>query len=256
MYEVIAQMLQPYTLLLFSLAIAVGLMWRSSTGSRRRALIIATALLGLLSLLSTPFIGNLALRSLEWPYPPTVESPDSADTIVILGGSLITENTAAGRVRLGHSTITRCLYAARIYRQAGSCRMIVSGGRMAQSLPQISLAAAMRDFLVDLGVRAEDIALEEESATTWENAARIKPLLQQAGASRIWLVTDAVHMRRAENCFRACGIAVTPAPCGHHTLQIDYGVLAFLPSSDGIVRIDHAAHEWLGILWYRLRGRN
>lgn len=256
MYEIIVQLLQPYTLLLFSLAIAFGLTWRSSAAPRRRMLIFATANLGLISLLSMPLVGNLALRSLERPYPPTVESPDSADTIVVLGGSLITESTAAARVRLGHSTITRCLHAAQMYRQAGGCRMIASGGRMARSLPQISLAAAMRDFLVTLGVRAEDITLEEESATTWENAARIKPLLSQAGASRIWLVTDAVHMRRAENCFRACGIRVTTAPCGHHTLQIEYGVRAFIPSSDGIVRVDQAAHEWLGILWYRLRGRN
>lgn len=254
MYSLIAQLFEPYTFLLLGLtALMIYSCWR--TAPRRRFLTIAVALLLLLNVLSTRFISGLALRSLESPFPATEGIPESTDTIVVLGGSLVTESIAEARVRLGTTSVTRCLYAARLYRKAGRCRVIVAGGHMSPLLPNATLAAAMRDFLVEVGVNAVDITLEPDSTTTWENAVNVKPLLERDGRSRVWLVTEATHMRRSAQCFRAQQIDVVPAPCAHRALLMSLGPGSFLPTSTGIAQVDEVVHEWLGIAWYRLRGR-
>ena len=54
----------------------------------------------------------------------------------------------------------------------------------------------------ELGVPADRIVVESISTSTWENARRTAPLLRSKGVERILLVTDSLHMRRAEGCFR------------------------------------------------------
>jgi uncharacterized SAM-binding protein YcdF (DUF218 family) len=254
MYAIVTQLLEPYTFLLLSLALAILWAWRA-TSPRHRSLTVAGVLVGLLIVLSTPIMGYLADGSLEWSYPMPTEIPAPNDTIVVLSGDLINEDLEGRYVRLGGTTFARCQYAARLYKQAGGCRIVLSGGQANTSLPSPTLAAAMRDFFVGMGIPRDDLVLEDKSTTTYENALYSKPLLEQAGESRIWLVTGATHMRRAEGCFRTQGISVVPAACDHHALEMETTPGMFIPSSKGISRVGHAAHEWLGLAWYWLRGR-
>src|SRR5205807_7475764 len=129
------------------------------------------------------------------------------------------------------------------------------GGKVDWSAPGPTLAEAMRDFLVELGVQASDVVLEEESSNTYENAYYSGALLKQATEGRVFLVTDAVHMRRAQRCFAVQQIAVTPAPCNHGALRLERSLENVLPSCDGMAGVQTATHEWLGLIWYRLRGR-
>ena len=82
-------------------------------------------------------------------------------------------------------------------------------------------------------------------------------------ASRYWsragnqtlprrLVTDAVHMRRAQQMFRYHGFETMAAP----TTFMAQGPLRFIdfvPHARELARSNYALHEWIGLLWYRLR---
>lgn len=254
MYALCAQLLEPYTLLVMSLGVALVWAWWSMR-PHRRAIGVAGALLGTLAILSTPIFSDLLMESLEGGYPKADATPAAEDTIVVLGGNLRREGEDGGRLVLGSSSAERCLYAAELYRRSGRCRVVVAGGAIDSSLPDQALATVMRDFLVEIGVRAEDVALEDRSTTTFENARNVKPLLERAGDGRVWLVTEAIHMRRSERCFLAQGIRVTPAPCDDHTFPSSFSLVRLLPTSRGIVRVDQAAHEWTGLFWYWLKGR-
>ena len=88
--------------------------------------------------------------------------------------------------------------------------------------------------------------------TTWDNARLSAPLLQEQGIRRIVLVTHAWHLRRAVPLFEAQGLSVIPAGIQFSSTRID-SLLDVLPTPAGLRDSTFALHEWLGILWYKLR---
>jgi uncharacterized SAM-binding protein YcdF (DUF218 family) len=75
------------------------------------------------------------------------------------------------------------------------------------------------------------------------------------GIHRIILVTDAIHLRRAELCFRKQGFDIIPSGCNYGASQFNWSPLTFLPTPGAATSIRRALHEWIGILYYRVRGR-
>jgi uncharacterized SAM-binding protein YcdF (DUF218 family) len=254
MYNFVVQMFDPYTILVLGGAATTGrACWRQRP--RSRWLVAAVVCIGLLAVCSTPFAGFVALGSLEWSYPPVTDAPAPSDTIVVMSGGVTVDDEEGKQSRLDDASLKRCHFAAQLYHKAGRCRMLLTGGKVDWKAPGPTYAAAMRGYLLELGVRPNDIVLEEKASTTYENALYSKPLLQDGGAARIWLVTEASHMNRSERCFRAQGIDVTPAPCDHRAWRHEYSVNSFIPAARGISQVCRAAHEWRGRIWYRLRGR-
>jgi uncharacterized SAM-binding protein YcdF (DUF218 family) len=133
--------------------------------------------------------------------------------------------------------------------------VVVSGGYNGPDDPGTTGAAVMRDFLVQVGVNPRDILVEDQSASTHESAARCRQLLNQHGIRKVVLVTDALHLRRAEACFHKQSMEVVPAGCNYRATHFGANVASFLPDADAMVGTSSAAHEWLGLAWYWLRGR-
>lgn len=255
MYHFVVHLLEPFTALSLCLVAATTWAWRRQR-PRTRPLVATAILVGSLFVLSLPVTGFLAMRTLESAYPPNrVDVPAPGDTLVVLSAGLVLEDAAGEHVRLDDASIERCLHAVRLYKRAGRCRMILSGGKPDWSKPGPTLAKAMHDFVMELGVRPEDVVLEDKSSTTFENAVNSRVLLSEDADERIWLVTEASHMNRAARCFRKLGIDVTPAPCAHQAAVWEFSIEAFLPAAGGLALITRASHEWLGRIWYRLRGR-
>jgi uncharacterized SAM-binding protein YcdF (DUF218 family) len=254
MYEFVVHLLEPLTFLALSLIAATTWLWRRQR-PRTRPLVATTVVVGFLVIVSLPLTGYLALSSLEAAYPPTIDVPESGATLVVLSAGLVLDDAAGQQVRLDHESTARCLHAVRLYKRAGRCRVVLSGGKLDLAGPEPAIAEAMRDFVVELGVRPEDTLLEDKSRTTYENALYSKALLQDEADRRIWLVTSASHMNRAERCFRKQGFVVTPAPCAHQVAVWEFDLTDLIPSLGGLAQFTCAAHEWQGRIWYRLRGR-
>lgn len=198
--------------------------------------------------LSTPWVGGLLQKSLEISVPVSPAELQTADAIVVLGGGRRTDAAEYGGDTLNDLSLTRLRYAVHLERASG-LPILVSGG-----MPGGGTAAEgrimQRILQSEYGVSPRWI--EDASLTTWDNARLSAPLLKQAGARCIVLVTHAWHLRRAVPLFEAQGFAVVPAGTQFARTRID-SVVDLLPDPAGLRASSFALHEWLGILWYKLR---
>ena len=219
----------------------------------RRLLLVAVPVL-LLILASTRAVVYSALGSLEWAYPESYVRPEGADAIVVLGGYLRPPTGTCPQARLGADTLNRCLHAAELYSRGPHCLVVVSGGRMDAEGRGPTLAEAMADFLARCGVSPQDLLREGRSHSTRENAAETWKLLERRGIRRIVLVTDAIHLRRAEQCFRSQGFEVLPSGCDYRASEFEWSPANFLPSVWAAEDMQRVLHEWVGIVYYRVHG--
>lgn len=248
-------LLQPHIILYAALVLALVALWRTRPALPRRRLLAITVPFIVLSLLSVPAVGYLAFGTLEWSYPPVRQRPPDLEVVVVLSGYLKPPDDLLPQGELGEDSIYRCLRAADLYHQGPRCLVVVSGGRVDPESAGPTLAEAMRDFLMKLGVCADDILLEDRSRNTYENALYSAETLRHRGLERVALVTDACSLRRAELCFRKQRVAVLPCGCSYRATKFDASVAAFMPNPAAFGQLDLVVHEWLGLAWYWLCGR-
>lgn len=219
---------------------------------RRPRLAMSLILLSTVALytLSTPWVGGLLLKTLEVSAPVDAAALARVDALVVLGGGRRIDAAEYGGDTLNATSLARLRYAARLHRRHGLPIVAVGGKPDGGSIGEGRLMERiLRDEygLPTLGV-------DEASRTTWENARLAAPLLERAGIRRIALVTHAWHLRRAVPLFEAQGFAVVPAGVEFSSARVDT-VFDLLPSPAGLRDSTFALHEWLGILWYKLRSR-
>jgi uncharacterized SAM-binding protein YcdF (DUF218 family) len=253
MSHVIEVLVRPTFLAYFVMALALGWLWRTRRDDRPRLLWVIVPFL-LVIVISIPAIAYLALGTLEWTYGPSASVPERPEAIVVLSGSMFAPDGAPDQAEVGPDTFSRCMHALRLYRQVGSCPLLLSGGISEGAPHGPSLAETMRRFLVQLGVNSADLILEDRSRTTQENAVECAQILRARGVQRILLITDAKHLGRASRCFQRQGLEVVPSACNHYTVRFRNRLENYLPSPEGAGRFVEAFHEWLGIAYYKLRG--
>ncbi len=212
-------------------------------------LLILTGLLSLL-LLSLRPVSYLMIQGLERypPLPVPVQLQDEK-AIVVLGAGINENSPEFGRSTESARGIQRLQYAAFLFEQT-ALPVLVSGGYVHSN--KVSEAAVMSQTLQN----SFDVATvwqEQQSGNTAENALYSAELLQGQGVSTIYLVTHAWHMPRALMMFEAQGMDVTPAPIQAATRPEYWLPRTYLPSMDALVESHLALHEYLGLLWYRLR---
>ncbi len=251
---VIWDLLQPFPILCLVLTLALIRLWRKRLELRRRLLWLIVPFLGLV-ILCLPAVAWLALGSLEWQYPPLQRRPADAAAIVVLASYVSPPNSVWPKPVLDDDSLKRCLLAVEVYRQGEAMPIVVSGGKPYASFPGPDCASAMRDFLLQLGVKDSDILVERLSTTTYENAVECRKLLAERKMDKIILVTNASHLVRAVGCFRQQGITVVPCGCQYRATDFDRWPTKFIPSPVAGATCQRVGHEWLGVAWYWLRGR-
>jgi uncharacterized SAM-binding protein YcdF (DUF218 family) len=251
MDSLIARLANPFALTSALLVVVLAELWWRRKLDRRRLAVLSVLVLGLAAG-STPAAAYFAVGSLEWRYPYSPAPAPPGEVVVVLGGELSPPTAYYPEPQLGPSTTFRCLAAARLYHQGGPCTIVLSGGPI-PGHPDLTVADEMRDFMLTQGIPKGDLVVETQSRTTHENAREVRRLLRSAGARKIVLVTDAIHLLRAERCFAAQGFEVTPRGCRYRA-QMDWSIAAIIPSPKAAVAVAEAAHEWIGLLWYWIRG--
>ncbi len=203
------------------------------------------------------------VRSLEWRYQPPA-SYENADVIILLGGSTEAASYPRTSVEI-NSTGDRILHAASLYRQGIAPRILVSGGGLEFEGPAASSPAGeMTTLLQFLGVPQNAIWLEPASQNTYENAVNACRMLKEAGLTRAYLVTSAMHMPRSLALFQKQGCSVIPAPTDYNVTFQGWedlwhprfpGVLVdLLPNANHLALLTSALKEYLGMAIYSLRG--
>jgi uncharacterized SAM-binding protein YcdF (DUF218 family) len=192
-----------------------------------------------------PF-GGLLLAPLEQRFavPTTLEQVDG---IIVLAGAERPDLSAVyGEPQFDRYTdrLTTFLMLANRF---GGARLLQSGGGGGDSGNQSDVA---RELLLGVGIDPTRITFERTSADTCESARlsfeQVKPL-----ATERWLlVTSAAHMPRAIACFRAAGWRPIPYPTDYK----QGGSFVSFWLFDNLSKLDLAAHEWLGLAYYRMSG--
>ncbi len=217
---------------------------------RRPRLAMSLILLAAVALyaLSTPWVSGVLLKSLEISSPLAPARLQGVDAIVVLGGGRRLDAAEYGQDTLKGLALERLRYGAHLHRASGR-PLLVTGGKPGGGT--LAEGPIMQQILQDeYGLTARWV--ESAAETTWDNARFSAALLQQDGVHRIALVTHAWHLRRAVPQFEAQGLEVIPAGVGFSSTRID-DVFDLLPTPAGLRDSTFALHEWLGILWYKLR---
>ncbi|AMC33657.1 YdcF family protein [Janthinobacterium sp. B9-8] len=227
---------------LFLLLIAIGLFLISRKPRLARSLIASSLLL--LTTLSMPLVANALLLMVE---PPALKFiPNDAIAIVSLGGGK--RFTAYDQIEgetINNATLMRLRYTAQLAKKS-KLPILVSGGKPLGGISEATLMADILQKEFNTPVRW----IESESVDTQENASLSAQLLPKN--AKIILVTQAVHMPRAQSAFTKQGFNVIPAATDYAN-QEPLSILSFMPKAQAMSNSSFALHELLGMLWYKLR---
>jgi uncharacterized SAM-binding protein YcdF (DUF218 family) len=239
---------------LIGLGLAGAVLLFTRLASLGRKLVIAS--LVLLAICGFSPLATLLLLPLEQRFPPWDDTRGAPDGILVLGGSIDPELSAAHRVTVFKGSVDRIVAAAALAHRYPNARIVFSGGS-ANLVSDDSAKEA--DYVVSvfegLGVARDRLTMERGSRNTQENAEFSKALIAPKPGERWLLVTSAYHMPRSIGVFRKAGFAVEPYPADWRTGgRVD--LLAFSTfASEGLDRTDTAIREWIGLAAYRLSGK-
>ncbi len=215
------------SLLLGLIGLILGL-----TGRQRLAWLSGALAIAWLWFWSVPAVSLWLAGQLNAPFPP--QAPHQlprAEAMVILGGGIGPPDSNHLHPDL-RKAADRIWYGAKLY-HAGKAPLIILSGGSDPQLHTISEAAAMQQLLLDLGVPASAILLEERSRNTQQNAQFSAELLRQRGIQTLLLVTSVSHMARSLAHFQRAGLNPIPAATDY-TLPWKAGWRRWIPDTDDL----------------------
>lgn len=240
--------------------VALGLVGALIRSVRRPALrrlgsvLAGSALLGL-ALAGLSPLANWVILPLEERFPPYVDDGRPVSGIVVLGGSVLAQESVARGELILNDAGERVLTLGELARRFPDAKLVFSGGSGAlidDEPPEADVVARFARAALD--IRPERLVVESRSRTTHENALFSRRLVEPRGGERWLLVTSAWHMPRAMGCFRHAGFPVVPYPVDYRTRGPQDRWRLFASVSDGLRRLDLATKEWIGLLGYRVAG--
>ena len=242
----------PINLLVELGIVSVVLMATRFAGLGRR---LAVTALVLLALAAFSPLGNLLLYPLESRFPPWDPSHGAPDGIIVLGGSVDTDLSAAHQTPVVSHAADRLFAPVGLARRYPNARIVFTGG----SANLVSEGPREADYSVPIlestGIAKERIIVDRDSRNTYENAIFTKRLVAPKPGERWLLVTSAYHMPRSMGIFRKAGFDVEAYPVDWRMAGRDDLFSFTNVSVDGLGRTEIAAREWIGLLAYRLMGR-
>jgi len=221
-------------------------LWRSC--ERRKPWLAFMGFLGLFLYSYVPVSWLFALP-LESGYDTNPIPRESGQALVVLSGGAYPPGPDRPYTLPEQQTYERSRHTAWLYKNWKALPVLACGGGPYHE----PLSFTMREVLEAEGVPPDKIWLETRSGTTYENAVYGCEILRRHGISQIVLVDEARFLPRAVACFRKQGIKVTPAAFNFTHLYWEADDI--LPTSRAIHMNGELVHEYLGLLWYRLRGR-
>jgi uncharacterized SAM-binding protein YcdF (DUF218 family) len=244
----------PFCLALLALGLLVGLSVRHAKYGRR-LMVMATILF---LLFSNRFVSSVLLSPLETRYAaiPEVEQGQPVPAsirdcryVAVLGGGHTEMIGISATGQLSTKSLARIVEAVRLLRILPDAKLIVSGpGEKGHPTHAAVLAKAAES----LGIDPARITLIDTAMDTEDESFAITRV---ARGGRIALVTSSSHMPRAAHLFRRAGANFVPCPAdfaGRRDIHLHLSSFGW--DTESLERSTTAFHEWIGLLWLRLRG--
>lgn len=132
-----------------------------------------------------------------------LEKPEKSDGMVVLGCRLWGDQPSP-------MLTYRLEKALQLYKEGYASKIIVSGGQGDDEL--VSEAEAMKVYLVERGIREEDIYKEENSYSTYQNLNYSKQIMEREGFEKVVIVTNGFHIHRSLMIANRLRMEATGAP--------------------------------------------
>lgn len=222
--------------------------------SPRRKRVCLVAGIGLLLLLTNPFLSNEAWLAWEVGATP-MAAVENYDVAVILGGVTGYRKDMPDRI-IAHKGADRFLHPLHLYRAGKIRQIVITGGNskvLGEGVPE---AEQIEKILLMAGVPEEAIITESKSRNTRENALNTAALLEKHPEwQRVLLVTSAFHMRRSMGCFRKVGLEPTPFSADFNANSRSFTPDETVIPNVGALQSWHLLiHEMVGYLTYKVMG--
>ncbi len=137
-----------------------------------------------------------------WQYGK-IDEKCQADAVIVLGaGASDDEVSPVFRERLNH--------AIWLYQNGYVSTLILTGG--VGDGNEKSDACVAKQYVIENGVLADDILIEEESTITQENIENAQKIMEQEALETAIIVSDPLHMKRAMLMAEDYGIEAYSSP--------------------------------------------
>ncbi|MBP7336101.1 YdcF family protein [Niveispirillum sp.] len=250
--KLLAAVTSPGNVLLLLLLGGLGLMWRRRPAGRW---LVLSATTGFALIAATP-VGTWALLPLEQRFPmPDPASMERIDGIIVLGGAVMPVGSTEHVAPQLNRDAERLTVLPGLMRRFPTVPVIFTGGSGDPRRQEEKEAPFALALLAEWGVELARVRTEDQSRNTWENAVNIRPLIAATGG-RWLLVTSAAHMPRSMGVFRKAipEAAFIAYPVGFNANRSERWRFG-LNLSDNLERLETAAHEWRGLIAYRMADR-
>ncbi len=231
--------------LIFATLVFLALIWpiqRKRRAKEPRIKWIISLWIVLLILTNTWFF-----QLFSWPLKrlTPVSEKRKADVIVVATAGV----HESGAPSPG-STI-RAHTAAQLYLEGWAPLILVTGGISKPSKGPIA-AKGMHIILRGMGVPDEDILIENQSIDTYMNSTKSAEILNRHQLKKILLVTHDYHMLRLSLTFQQLGFEIFPYATKSSSKKEDAWWRYF--DWKNFNNLQTYAHEYIGLLTYKIRG--
>lgn len=246
--KIIASLIMPPGLFVFLFLILTIYLFKKT----KSTIIKITAVLALLLcfFLSTAFGVQLLLHPLENYAERNSVTAFAKHPIVVLGGGL--NYYSSEKAEPSVHSLQRLVKGYQLHRKLET-PLIYSGG-IAIGQQKISEAEAALEFLTSIGMDESYYISENRAQTTFENAVYLKKWIKDNEIKKVYLVSSAYHILRSAAVFKAQNIDFLIVHSGF-IYDHQFSWLDYLPNRSALSATLSALHEWIGLVWYYIRGR-
>lgn len=256
--KIVPHLMLPLTVCLSVQLLGLTLLWFT----RKRKHGVSLILIGMLTLglLSYKPLPDALLGFLEYQNPALMadkvskvkrdKNGHSPKWIVVLGSGTYSDLSLPDNSRLSNGSLSRVIEALRVKRIFPDTRLIIAGGSLFGRPPD---SEVMAKVAFELGVARKDVILVTDAKDTREQARRVKSIIRE---EPLILVTSASHMPRALLLFKKLQMRPIPAPTDYSVRRketISPGI--FFPNAKALQKVEVALHEYLGIIWAKMRNQ-
>ena len=250
MADLVKQLLDPVAIIWLILILMCG--WQIYRRQHRWAAINGGMVL-FLFLFGSATLSSRLIGTLEKPYiGVNIDGNATADAVVVLGGY-----TSGGDEELtgidASEAFDRILTGIELIREERADRLFVGGGMYVLNDSRKSEFSVIEPWIKRWDLTDVPVDTLGDSGNTYGESQAVKKLMDDNGWSKIFLVTSASHMQRAQAVFESSGVGVIPVACDFRSVPAGKRVV-FFPSIGGFLHLQYYLYEKIGWLYYRANG--
>ena len=191
-----------------------------------------------------------------WEVPGTkIDELKTYDYGIVLSG-MFEYNGTLDRLSARRGS-DRLWQAVHLYHKGKIKRIILSGDSGYVFEEGLHEADQLKRLLIEQNIPASDILIENKSRNTHENAKETVKFLKEREltSNSFILITSAIHMHRAEACFKKEGLDCATFSTDHYyDPSSSLSINSFVPSAEAFIMWKRMIKEWIGTIMYRLFG--